>query len=65
MKIYIFFSQILFYGRVKVATKIWNQFAKFLKDMKVLLLEKVYVINVLGIFLSCFTTICASVATYI
>ncbi|XP_062177612.1 probable sphingolipid transporter spinster homolog 2 isoform X2 [Alnus glutinosa] len=33
---------------VKVATKIWNQFAKFLKDMKVLLLEKVYVINVLG-----------------
>ncbi|XP_041011632.1 probable sphingolipid transporter spinster homolog 2 [Juglans microcarpa x Juglans regia] len=33
---------------VKVATKISNQVARFMKDLKVLLLEKVYVINVLG-----------------
>ncbi|XP_059445912.1 probable sphingolipid transporter spinster homolog 2 isoform X2 [Corylus avellana] len=33
---------------VSFATKIWNQFARFLKDMQVLLLEKVYVVNVLG-----------------
>lgn len=57
------FSEILFYGRVKVATKISNQVARFMIDLKVLLLEKVYVVNVLGIFLTCFTAtfcICSS-----
>lgn len=52
------YSEILFYGRVKVATKISNQVARFMKDLKMLLLEKVYVVNVLGIFLTCFTTNC-------
>ncbi|KAG7977318.1 hypothetical protein I3843_05G025900 [Carya illinoinensis] len=33
---------------VKVATKISNQVARFMIDLKVLLLEKVYVVNVLG-----------------
>uniref|UniRef100_A0A2N9IXJ1 Major facilitator superfamily (MFS) profile domain-containing protein n=1 Tax=Fagus sylvatica TaxID=28930 RepID=A0A2N9IXJ1_FAGSY len=33
---------------VKLATKVSNQFVRFMKDMKVLLLDKVYVINVLG-----------------
>ena len=36
-----------------------------MKDMKVLLLDKVYVINVLGIFLTCFAYLLAYLATFI
>ena len=62
--ILIFFSWILFYGRVKGAIKTSNQFVRFMKDMKVLMLDKVYVTNVLGIFLTCFTYLLAYVATF-
>lgn len=52
-------TKILFYGRLKVGTKIMNQISRFMKDMKVLLVDKVYVVNVLGTYLSfsppCFT----------
>ncbi|KAK1323572.1 hypothetical protein QJS10_CPA02g00009 [Acorus calamus] len=34
--------------RSKAARNIWNQLARFWKDMKVLLLDKIYVVNVLG-----------------
>lgn len=44
--------KILFYGRLKVGTKIMNQISRFMKDMKVLLVDKVYVVNVLGTYLS-------------
>ncbi|XP_021802175.1 probable sphingolipid transporter spinster homolog 2 [Prunus avium] len=35
-------------SKLKVGTKIMNQISRFMKDMKVLLVEKVYVVNVLG-----------------
>lgn len=38
----------LSYFRSKSASKAWDQTSKFMKDMKELLLEKVFVVNVLG-----------------
>ena len=38
------------YGRSENATVGLNQFSRFFIDMKALLREKVYVVNVLGIF---------------
>ncbi|KAJ7946819.1 Major facilitator superfamily protein [Quillaja saponaria] len=35
-------------SKLEIATKILDQFSRFMKDMKVLLLDKVYVVNVLG-----------------
>ncbi|KAF8406150.1 hypothetical protein HHK36_008230 [Tetracentron sinense] len=44
----ILFLPSFVYGRSNGAFNILNQFSRFLKDMKVLLIDKVYVVNVLG-----------------
>ncbi|XVF68141.1 hypothetical protein PTKIN_Ptkin10aG0179900 [Pterospermum kingtungense] len=36
------------FSKMKCASINWNQFSRFIKDMKALLSEKVYVVNVLG-----------------
>ena len=46
----------LSFGRSVGTHNILNQFSRFAKDMKVLLVDKVYVINVCGIFLILFTS---------
>lgn len=57
MNMYLNFDTLdLIYGRVNFATKIKVQISRFMKDMKVLLVEKVYVVNVLGTFFPLFST---------
>lgn len=46
------FYRTFFYRRSTISSNNVNQFSRFFKDMKVLLCDKVYVVNVLGIFLT-------------
>lgn len=43
-------SAKLFFHRSVGASSIWNQILRFSKDMKVLLADQVYIVNVLGKF---------------